>query len=113
MGLKSWLEYKRGVRKDSDDVAMNLVGHLTERLDKVEAAAEREREKCEAELRALRHQVNNVDAAFDGFLMMVEASPEKAGEYAALIREKRGRQRNNEAIEKAAVMTAGISGDKS
>lgn len=108
VGFKAWLEYRRGTRKDSDEVAMGLVDRLTARMEYIEALAERERQKCDAELRALRHQMANVDSAFDGFLMMVEAGPDRAGEYAALIRDKRAKQRQTEAVEKAAVMTAGM-----
>jgi len=105
--LKTWLDYKRGSRKQTDDVALSLVHQQNARILILEEQQVRERDKCDRELRVLRHQMANVDSAFDGFLMMVEAMPEKAGEIAASIRKQRGEQRQAEAVEKAAAMTGG------
>ncbi len=103
--LKTWLDHLRGKRKQTDDVALSLVHQQNERIRLLEDQQAREREKCDRQIAALRHQMANVDSAFDGFLMMVEAMPEKAGETAAKIRKQRSEQRQAEAVEKAAVMT--------
>jgi len=61
--LKSWLDYRRSMRKQSDEVAMNLVTQLTKRIETVEASAAQERALCDANLSVLRHRVNKQVAA--------------------------------------------------
>jgi len=102
--LKTWLDHKRGTRKDTDDVAVTLVRQLSDRIEKLEAQQISEREKCDNELRALRHRMNNIDAAFDGVMLAVEAAPDNAKEIVAKAREARARQREREAVESAALL---------
>lgn len=105
--FKTWLDYKRGARKQTDDVAISLVQQLTDRITKLEGDQVREREKCDNELRALRHRLNNIDAAFDGVLIAIEAAPDKASEIASRERAERRAHREREAMESAALLTGG------
>lgn len=105
--FKTWLDYKRGSRKQTDDVAITLVEQLSARITKLEDDQVREREKCENELRALRHRLNNIDAAFDGVLIAIEAAPASAKEIAHAARADRRAHREREALESAALLTGG------
>lgn len=101
---KTWLDHKRGTRKDTDDVAVTLVRQLSDRIEKLENQQISEREKCDNELRALRHRLNNIDAAFDGVMLAIEAAPDNAKEIVSKAREARARQREREAVESAALL---------
>jgi hypothetical protein len=105
--MKTWLDHRRGVRKQTDDVAMSLVQQLKERVATVESEALRERVLCDAKLGIQRHRVNNLSSSFDSMLMLMELAPEKAPEMVKLVKERRAQQEQSEAIEKAAL--AGIA----
>lgn len=105
--FKTWLDHKRGARKQTDDVALALVQQLTERITRLEDQQVRERENCDNELRAMRHKLNNIDAAFDGVMFAIEATPENAKDIVAKAREARATQRQQEAQETAALLMGG------
>lgn len=105
--LKTWLGHKRGKRKDTDEVAMNLVGQLQARVKQLEVVSEKERLLCDAKLAVLRHRQNNLSSMFESLLMIHEIAPERVNQAIAHIRERRREQETTEAIEKAAI--AGIA----
>jgi hypothetical protein len=107
--LKTWLDHLRGKRKQTDDVAMNLVQVLSQRVATVEDQSAQERALCDANLTVLRHRINNLSMSFNGLLLVMELSPDKAGEYVARIKEQRAQQELAEAAEKAAVTAASVS----
>ena len=107
--LKTWFDHKRGMRKDTDEVAMKLVAQLQERVAAVESSAERERALCDARLAVLRHRLNNISTMFDGLLLLIEAAPDKAASMVEKIKERRALQEAAEAAEKAAVEAAAIN----
>lgn len=106
--LKTWLDHKRGVRKDTDEVALTLVGQLKARVESLEAASDRERVLCDAKLAVQRHRINNLSGNFDALLLLIEMAPEKAAEMVAKIKERRAAQEQSEAIEKATLAAVGI-----
>lgn len=112
--LKTWLDHKRGTRKDTDDVAMNLVQQLSARLKKVEDSAAQADALCEARMSVLRHRMNNLSTSFDGLLMLIEMAPDKTGEFVTKIKERRVQQEQTEAAERAtvnaAILQAGTKG---
>lgn len=103
--LKTWLDHLRGVRKQTDDMATNIVASMTTRLVTVEKHAI----LCEANLAAMRHKVNNLSGSFDGFLLLVKASPDRVLEFVELIKEKREADALAEAIERTAIMQAALA----
>lgn len=58
--FKTWLDHKAGKRKQTDEVALELVGKLTGRVEKLERDLVDERARCEIELRLLRHDKNRL-----------------------------------------------------
>jgi alanine dehydrogenase len=56
----------------------------------------------EQEIAIMRHRANNSDACIDALLLLLEQSPEKVKEAVSMIKDMRSRQREAEAIEKAA-----------
>lgn len=96
-----WLRHREASRKQTDDVAMDLVEKLTARLDAVEglreadrklAAAEREADRqaaaaenagCEARVSDLRHELRNVDASFEALLLALKHAPQNVAEIVA------------------------------
>ncbi len=87
------LAHKRARRKQTDEVALGMVATLQERIsevetsaatriDAVERAAVKEREKCDAKLEAadhkmsvLRYELGNVENSLDGLLLAIRFSP--------------------------------------
>lgn len=78
------------------------------RIEKLEARLDEQRVSYEAEVKILRHQVNNLNSCLDAILLLIEAAPERAQEHVARIREMRAEQNKAEAAEKAAVTSAKI-----
>ncbi|USI71606.1 hypothetical protein [Sphingomonas morindae] len=78
------LEHGRAKRKQTDEVALDLVKRLTARIETLEQAQAHEREVCEARLSSVRHELRNVAANFDGLLLALKyASPERIQEIVA------------------------------
>jgi hypothetical protein len=110
VGFKAWLEHRRGMRKDSDEVAMGLVATLSERVASLEKESQREREICDANLAVLRHRLNNIGSEFEALLLLIEMAPEKAKEFVAKIKEMRARHAQTEVVEKVAVKALAVNG---
>lgn len=102
--LKVVLGHRRSVRKQTDDMASNVVGVYAGRL----AFVERHAVICDAELAHSRHKVNNLGGTFDSMLMMLEVSPEKMPEIIARTKEKRARDIEMEAAERAHILAAAL-----
>jgi hypothetical protein len=93
-------------RQQKIDAEQQFRDALLKRVDKLEAALERERT---ARMRAeslLRHRVANAEQALDLFIELIEAQPEKAAHHAARIKERREKDRDRLAKESAAVHAA-------
>lgn len=114
--LKTWLDYLRAKRKGTDDMSLSVVAAFQARLEKVEGELEKERERakqdrkiCDAEMRVLRHRVNNGASMIDALLLLHEMPAAKAKAQVAAIREQWGDLRKISAAEGAIVMTAPIA----
>lgn len=70
--LKTWLDHKRGKRKQTDDVALALVEKLEKRIDSLEESQESERQRCDAELRILRHRIGGWKQLFYSLLHLFD-----------------------------------------
>lgn len=79
---------------------------LEKRLDEETRRRERDAEKHAALIGLMRHRLNNSDQCIDSLLLLLKNSPEKVKEAVALIEDMRARQREAEAIEKAAINDA-------
>lgn len=108
-----WLDHKRGMRKDTDDLAVAMVekqnvriASLEAKVDLVEKAADHERRLCEIQLAYQRHRINNLSSIFDGLVGMLDLAPERAAEIVAKIKERRVEQEQKEATEWAGVAAA-------
>lgn len=107
-GLNGYLGHLRAKRKQTDEVALDLVVQLREKMEAVEkrcderiaaveAASERERQVCDAKLEAadhklsvVRHELGNVESAFDGLLLAIRfAPPEKIPEIVEIAQQQR------------------------
>lgn len=90
---------------------------LLGRIEKLEAhleteRADRDRERAirDAERAVDRHRINNLQACFDAFVMLIESDPAKAAEAVTRIKEMRAGQMRLEAQEKAAIHVGAIRG---
>lgn len=101
--LKTWLDHKRAARRQTDEVAMGLVGQLRGRIATLEAGAVQERLLCDMRMADLRHRVGNLSTSFDSLIMMAEMAPEHAQAFAVRVKERRAAQEQAEAAEKAAI----------
>lgn len=88
-GIRPVLEYWRGRRRQTDEVAMGLVEKLQARIERLEEAQAAERELCDAKLTVLRHELRHVQGNFDALLLAIEVAPEKAAEVVAKVKARR------------------------
>ena len=99
----AWLKHAQVKRKQTDGVAIDLVQRLTERLDLVEQARADDRrawqareELCEAQLEVVRHELRNVESAFDGLLLALKyADPAQTSAIIAEVAQSREKRREN------------------
>ena len=87
---------------------MALGDRRVSRIEKLEAKIDEQRVSYEAEIGILRHELNNVNTAFEALLLLIESKPESAAQHVARIREMREKQAINQAAEKAAIRAARI-----
>lgn len=84
-----------------------------ERKDETHALEmERERATHAAEIKLLRHRLNNVTQCLDALLMLIKANPDKAGDAVSAIENMRAKQLVAEAQESGAVSAAKIKSAK-
>jgi hypothetical protein len=88
-GLRPILDYWKGRRRQTDEVAMSLVEKLQGRIERLEESSAAERALCDAKLEVLRYELENVQGNFDALLLAVEVAPEKAAEVVAKIKARR------------------------
>jgi len=88
-GLRPVLEYWKGRRAQTDEVAMGLVEKLQARIERLEEGQAAERQLCDAKLALLRHELKNVQGNFDALLLAIEVAPEKAAEVVAKVKARR------------------------
>lgn len=106
--LAKVLDHKRATRQQTDEVALGLVQQLrgeiaaveqraADRISAVETAASQERQLCDAKLDAadhklsvVRHELANVENAFDGLLLAIRfAPPERVPEIVQIAQQQR------------------------
>lgn len=78
------------------------------RIEKLEAKIEQQSVAHQAEVKILRHQLNNVNSCLDAILLLIEAAPERASEHVKRIRAMRAEQTEAERAEKNAIQSAKI-----
>ena len=110
--LKTWLDHKRGVRKDTDEVALGLVGKLETRVGKLEGDLERERAACAADLSAHRHRINNQRTMIYALLHLFDMPIARRKEAIVRIRTDIAAMELAEATEKAIIVSAPLRGDE-
>jgi hypothetical protein len=103
--LKTWLDYLRGKRKQTDDMADRVVTLTMGRLK----AVERHAIICEANLSYTRHKANNLASTIDSMLMLFEVAPERQKEILLKLKDKRERDEKVEAVERASILAAAIA----
>jgi hypothetical protein len=94
--LNRWWAHSRAKRKQTDDASIALVEQLAERLTRVEAEAQRERELCDTKISAIQHELNAVrhelraeSGLLDGMMLAVKHAPDKATEIVAEVQARR------------------------
>jgi len=80
------------------------------RIEKLEDRLEKKDAEHEAEVKIIRHRLNNVTQAFEALLLLLETAPDKAAEHVQRIKALRADQIKAEAAEKGAVAAAKIQG---
>ncbi|TKD50590.1 hypothetical protein [Sphingomonas baiyangensis] len=90
--LTAWWAHQRHKRRQSDSVALDMVAKQDARIAALEAriasdrkAAEAREELCEAQLSLVRHELKNVEGAFDALLLALRHAPPER--FAAIIDE--------------------------
>jgi len=76
-GLRPILDYWKGRRRQTDEVAMGLVEKLQARIERLEESSAAERQLCDAKLSVLRHELKNVQGNFDALLLAIEWRPKR------------------------------------
>ena len=99
--LKAWLDHKRGVRKQTDEVALTMLAKVSARVELLETAREADHTKCEAQLAVHRHRINTLATMLDSLLMLWDMPAAKTGAAVQRIRERRAEMEQAEAIEKS------------
>lgn len=116
--FRTWLDHKRGVRKQTDDVSISLVHEMRERMAMVEtganldrdraaeerARAERRERLCDLKLGFEHHRVNNLLQLNQSQLFIMQLAPEKLPEAIEMLAKRRSEQENTEATERAAIL---------
>lgn len=108
--MKTWLEYKRGKRKDTDNVALALVEKLEQRVVKLEGDLEDERTRCEAMLSAGRHSRNNQRQIIYSLLHLFDLPATKRRDALAAVRKQISDMEATEAHEAAIYRAAPLAG---
>ena len=107
--LAVWLKTRPETLKANLTAEEKLRDDLMARVTKLEADGvaaaallEAERARHEAEMRIMRHRVNNSDQCLDALLLLLKTSPEKVQEAVGHIEAMRARQKDEIALEKGA-----------
>ncbi len=87
---------------------MGLVSRLEGRVEKLEAALEKERDRCDAELKVLRHRINNQRTLIYSLLHLFDVPVAKRKAALDGIRSELATLEQAEALEKGA-MAAGAA----
>lgn len=104
--LKAWLDHKRGQRAQTDEVALALVRTLTERVDKLEAGQVIERQRCDDELRVLRHRINGWKQLFYSLLHLFDMPAKQRSTALDAVRQEMATLEHTEAAETGAMLGA-------
>ena len=96
-------------RKQANDAAVELRNTLIARVEKLEAALERQNRRHDAERALSNHQLRNITACFDAMLLMLEMNPDRGPEIVEKIKKMRADQMLAEAEEKAIIRAAMFS----
>lgn len=104
--FKAWLDHKRGKRAQSDNVALALVGKLEKRIDALEAAQALERERCDDELRILRHRIGGWKQLFYSLLHLFDMPARQRKDTLAAVRLQMDTLEQAEATETGAMLGA-------
>jgi hypothetical protein len=104
--LKAWLDHKRGVRKQTDEVALTMLAQVNARVEVLETAREQDHAQCEKQLAVHRHRINNLASMLDSLLMLWDMPAAKTKEAVQRIRERRAQMERAEAIEKPVVASS-------
>lgn len=102
--IKGWPAISDAVTR----AKMAIGDRRVSRIEKLEAKIDEQRVSYEAEIGILRHELNNVTAAFEALLLLIESKPEDAAAHVVRIREMRDRQHASASAEKATVRAARI-----
>jgi hypothetical protein len=116
--LVAWIKNPAPIRKLAKEAEEKLRDDLIPRVEKLETKVDTERDRhhaelaamhadCDAEIRIMRHRVNNLTQCFDAFVMMARKIPEALDVVQSVV-EMRERQIIAEAAEKSGIEAAKI-----
>jgi chromosome segregation ATPase len=106
--LVSWIRSRPSLKQIEATTDQQLRTDLLQRVETLERKLDEKDAQHAAEMAIMRHRVNNSDQCIDALLMLLETAPERVAEAVSMIKEMRARQRETEAVEKAAFHAAKI-----
>ena len=104
--LKTWLDHKRGKRAQTDSVALALVEKLEGRIDKLESSLAGERQRCDDELRILRHRIGGWKQLFYSLLHLFDMPAGQRRKTLEAVRKEMAALEQAEAAETGAMLGA-------
>ena len=118
--LKSWLDYRKGVRDSDGRAALALIeqqrislDRANTRIDRLEKQLARKDELHELRLSQLRHRLNNMRMIFEVTIrLMKTSSSDRMPEIVEMIEDMRTSHEREEAAETAAIAAALAAGTK-
>lgn len=110
--IKTWLDHKRGKRAQTDQVALELVERLERRVEKLERSLDEERERCESEMRMLRHRIGGWKQLFYSLLHLFDLPDRQRRETLEKIRAQMAELEKVEAAETGAMLGARMKGSE-
>jgi hypothetical protein len=113
--LVAWIKQRPKMKELQGSAQDKLVDDLMGRVTKVEELLESQRKEYEsrlekekmlheAEIRIMRHRMNNLDQCLTMLLVLIEQDPAKAQAAAIKVREMRALQESREVLERS-IMT--------
>lgn len=99
-----YLDHKAGERKQTDEVALAMAQRLGERVDKLEKQQVIERERCDVELRNLRHRISGWKQLFYSLMHLLDLPEGRRREALGTIRDQMATLEQTEALETGALM---------
>lgn len=105
--IKGWPKLKELQLASDGSLRVDLMGRITAleaEIIELRKALDAKEQQHEAELRIMRHRLNNETHSLDALLLLLEAAPDKLIDNVARIKEMRVNKEHTIALERGATM---------